>query len=84
MRLIARVSASPSSWRARSSRSLAFGVYWFTGPFDVSSDSFVPLADAFLHGRLSIADDRPWLELVPVNDGSGGAVLALPAGARRG
>ena len=66
---------------------LAFGVYWFTGPFDVSSDSYVPLADAFLHGRLSIAVDRPWLELVPVNDGTGAqyspfppvpAVLVLP------
>jgi hypothetical protein len=31
----------------------------------------VPLADAFLHGRLSIEVDRPWLELVPVNDGNG-------------
>jgi hypothetical protein len=57
---------------------LSFGVYWFTGPFDVSSDSFVPLADAFLHGRISIAVDRPWLELVPVNDGSGAQYSPFP------
>jgi len=57
---------------------LAFAVYWFTGPFDVSSDSFVPLADAFLHGRLSIAVDRPWLELVPVNDGTGAQYSPFP------
>ncbi|HEX5578311.1 MAG TPA: hypothetical protein VFY43_01445 [Candidatus Limnocylindria bacterium] len=57
---------------------LAFGVYWFTGPFDVSSDSFVPLADAFLHGRLSIAVDRPQLELVPVNDGTGAQYSPFP------
>ena len=57
---------------------LAFVVYWFTGPFDVSSDSYVPLADAFLHGRLSIAVDRPWLELVPVNDGTGAQYSPFP------
>jgi hypothetical protein len=48
---------------------LALAVYWFTGPTDSGSDSFVPLADAFLHGHLSIAD-RPWLELIPLADGT--------------
>jgi hypothetical protein len=57
---------------------LAFAAYWFTGPTDVASDSSVPLADALLHGRLSIAVDRPWLELVPVNDGSGAQYSPFP------
>jgi hypothetical protein len=48
---------------------LAFVTYWVTGPTDAGGDSFVPLADAFLHGRLSIPVDRPWLELVPAPDG---------------
>jgi hypothetical protein len=57
---------------------LAFAAYWFTGPHAVVSDSSVPLADAFLHGRISIPVDRPWLELVPVNDGSGGQYSPFP------
>ncbi|HEX6129480.1 MAG TPA: hypothetical protein VF071_10715 [Candidatus Limnocylindria bacterium] len=48
---------------------LALVVYLLTGPTDAGSDSFVPLAQAFLDGRLSIPDDRPWLELVPAPDG---------------
>ncbi len=57
---------------------LAFAVYWFTGSTDSGSDSFVPLADAFVHGRLSIPIDRPWLELVPTNDGSGSQYSPFP------
>jgi hypothetical protein len=57
---------------------LAFAAYWFTGPYDVVSDSSVPLADAFLHGRISIPIDRPWLELVPVNDGTGAQYSPFP------
>jgi hypothetical protein len=57
---------------------LAFAAYWFTGPEDVVSDSSVALADAFLHGRISIPIDRPWLELVPVNDGSGAQYSPFP------
>jgi hypothetical protein len=57
---------------------LAFAAYWFTGPFDVVSDSSVPLADALLHGRISIPVDRPWLELVPVNDGTGAQYSPFP------
>ncbi|HYM53586.1 MAG TPA: hypothetical protein VEW45_08980 [Candidatus Dormibacteraeota bacterium] len=49
---------------------LAFAVYGLTGPMGSGSDSFVPLADAFVHGRLSIPIDRPWLELIPLPDGS--------------
>jgi hypothetical protein len=48
---------------------LALVVYLLTGPTDAGSDSFVPLAQAFLDGRLSIPVDRPWLELVPAPDG---------------
>ena len=48
---------------------LAFVAYWLTGPTDPGGDSFAPLADAFLDGRLSIPQDRPWLELVPALDG---------------
>jgi hypothetical protein len=56
---------------------LAFAAYWFTGPQN-TPDSFVPLADAFAHGRLSIPVDRPWLELVPVNDGTGAQYSPFP------
>ncbi len=48
---------------------LALLSYWLTGPSGAGGDSFVPLADAFLHGRLSIPVDRPWLELIPAPDG---------------
>jgi hypothetical protein len=48
---------------------LALVAYWLTGPTEAGSDSYVPLARAFLDGRLSIPVDRPWLELVPAPDG---------------
>jgi hypothetical protein len=48
---------------------LALVAYWFTGPIEAGSDSYVPLAQGFLDGRLSILVDRPWLELVPAPDG---------------
>lgn len=48
---------------------LALVAYLVTGPTNAGSDSFVPLAQAFLDGRLSIPVDRPWLELVPAPDG---------------
>jgi hypothetical protein len=57
---------------------LAFTAYWITGPTTAGGDSFVPLADAFLHGRLSIPVDRPWLELIPVGDGSGAQYSPFP------
>jgi hypothetical protein len=57
---------------------LALVVYWFTGPQGAGGDQFVPLADAFLHGRLSIPVDRLWMELVPVPDGSGAQYSPFP------
>lgn len=56
----------------------ALVAYWFTGPLSPGGDSFVPLADAFLHGRLSIPVDRPWLELVPVPGGNGAQYSPFP------
>ena len=56
---------------------LALLAYWFTGPLG-ASDQYVPLADAFLNGRLSIPVDRPWMELVPVGDGSGAQYSPFP------
>ena len=56
----------------------ALVVYWFTGPLSPGGDSFVPLADAFLHGHLSIPVDRPWLELVPVPGGNGAQYSPFP------
>lgn len=40
-------------------------LYWFTGPAGSGGDVYVPLAEAFLHGRLHLVEDRPWLELIP-------------------
>lgn len=57
---------------------LALLVYWFTGPPGAGGDQYVPLADAFLHGRLSIPVDRPWMELVPVPDGGGAQYSPFP------
>jgi hypothetical protein len=52
-------------------------VYWFTGPMGSGSDVYVPLADAFLHGRFTI-EARSWLELVPTG-GPGWQVPFPPA-----
>ena len=57
---------------------LALLVYWFTGPPGAGGDQFVPLADAFLQGRLSIPEDRLWMELVPVPDGGGAQYSPFP------
>src|SRR6202162_4248798 len=56
----------------------ALVVYWVTRPPGAGGDQFVPLADAFLHRRLSIPVDRPWMELVPVPDGSGAQYSPFP------
>src|SRR3712207_435266 len=60
-------------------------LYWVTGPMPVGIDAFVPLADAFLDGRLYYLDDRPWLERVARPEGGwyvpyppGPALLVLP------
>jgi hypothetical protein len=57
---------------------IALLIYWVTGPQGAGGDQFVPLADAFLHGRLSIPVDRPWMELVPVPDGNGAQYSPFP------
>jgi len=46
-----------------------FCIYRITGPKNKTHlDYFVPLANAFLHKRLYLTDNPPWLnELVPVN-----------------
>ena len=57
---------------------LALLAYWFTGPQGAGGDQYVPLADAFLHGSLSIPVDRPWMELVPVPGGGGAQYSPFP------
>jgi hypothetical protein len=57
---------------------LALAAYWFTGPHGAGGDQYVPLADAFLHGRLSIPVDRDWMELVPVPGGGGAQYSPFP------
>jgi hypothetical protein len=54
---------------------LALAVYWVTGP-PASGDMWPPLAEAFLSGQLHLAEDRPWLELVPRP--GGGQYVPLP------
>jgi hypothetical protein len=44
-------------------------LYFTTVSERVSLDSFLPLADGFVHGRLYIDQPMPWLELVPRADG---------------
>ena len=56
----------------------ALVVYWLTGPTGRWGDSFIPLADAFLHGRVSIFPDLPWFELVPVQGGNGAQYSPFP------
>ena len=50
---------------------LAWFVYaWITNGRTVDLDYFVPLADAFLHGRLGLEDAPSWLnEVVPASNG---------------
>jgi hypothetical protein len=49
--------------------SLAALLYLWTVSERVTLDSFLPLADGFLHGRLYIDQPMPWLELVPRPEG---------------
>ena len=55
----------------------AVALYLWTGGPD-SSSAFAALADAFLHGRLSIDHDMPWLEIVPVTPGGHDWYVPLP------
>jgi hypothetical protein len=54
---------------------VALIAYWVTGPA-AQGDMWPPLAEAFLHGQLYLAEDRPWLELVPRL--GGGQYVPLP------
>jgi len=49
--------------------SLAALLYLWTVSERVALDSFLPLADGFLHGRLYIDQPMPWLELVTRPEG---------------
>ena len=42
---------------------LTFSVYWYLGPQDTVYINHVYQADAFLHGRLDLGQDYPWLEV---------------------
>lgn len=42
--------------------------YWLTGPDSTGGDIYYALADAFLHGRLTV-EPRSWIELVPTDAG---------------
>jgi hypothetical protein len=44
-------------------------LYYVTVSERVTLDSFLPLANGFLHGRLYIDQPMPWLELVPRAEG---------------
>jgi hypothetical protein len=44
---------------------LAFILYLLLGPEQAGTDSHYPIAQAFVHGRLYLDQDYPWLELVP-------------------
>jgi len=51
-------------------------LYELTVPERVNLDAFVPLADAFLHGRLHVADPMPWIE--HVDRAAGGWYVPYP------
>jgi hypothetical protein len=51
-------------------------LYELTVPERVSLDAFVPLADAFLHGRLHVAEPMPWIE--HVDRAAGGWYVPYP------
>ena len=57
-----------AAWRTLATFALLAGasalLYWWTESERVGLDAFVPLADAFLHGRLHILEPMPWIEHV--------------------
>jgi hypothetical protein len=71
---VRRVALSPAGEASLLSL-IALVVYWVTGPA-VHGDMWPPLAEAFLSGQLHLAQDRPWLELVPRP--GGGQYVPLP------
>lgn len=53
-----------AQWATAISLSVVFGtLYWILGP-DQRGGHWVPLAEAFLQGRLHLTEDRWWLELI--------------------
>jgi hypothetical protein len=70
-----RVAALTPAAEAALLALVALVVYWITGP-SAGGDMWPPLAEAFLSGQLHLADDRPWLELVP--RAAGGQYVPLP------
>jgi hypothetical protein len=74
-RLAAPLAARP--WAAFLAIAAAAALlYELTVPARVSLDAFVPLADAFLHGRLHVADPMPWIE--HVDRAAGGWYVPYP------
>ncbi len=73
--LTGRAAQFPPLAEAAAWSLLALVVYWLTGPA-VQGDMWPPLAEAFLDGKLYLAEDRPWLELVPRM--GGGQYVPLP------
>ncbi len=65
----------PPAAEAVAFAAVALVTYWITGP-PATGDMWPPLAEAFLDGKLYLAVDRPWLELVPRSDG--GQYVPLP------
>ena len=65
----------PPAAEAVAFAAVALVTYWITGP-PATGDMWPPLAEAFLDGKLYLAVDRPWLELVPRTDG--GQYVPLP------
>ena len=65
---------------------IAAAFYWWAGADQTGTDAFVPLASAFLSGRLSLPEPWPtWIEVVPRPGGGydvpfppGPALLVLP------
>ncbi len=71
-----RSAVLDAPWFVPAALAIIFGVaYAVLGPAG-GHGMYVPLADAFLHGRLHLLDDRPWLELVP--RAGGGQYVPLP------
>jgi hypothetical protein len=72
---VSRRAQPRAAYEAASLALVALAVYWVTGP-PAAGDMWPPLAEAFLSGQLHLAEDRPWLELVP--RAAGGQYVPLP------
>jgi hypothetical protein len=69
--------STPRPWLAFAAiTAFAALLYELTVPERVTLDAFVPLADAFLHGRLYVAEPMPWIE--HVDRAAGGWYVPYP------